>query len=295
MIIARLAGGLANQMGIYSAGLALATKLNTVVKLDLHKVNRDKLRNYELDKLGITATIATPRELRTVAHVSHYHIANKYRAFFGRLLPIPEPRVYREKYLYFDEHFFDLPDNIYLKGNFLSIKYYEPIYDLLLNEFELSKPLSKQSNRWLDMITQSNSVSIHVRRNDYVTDLKTRNFHSVMTIDYYLRAIQWMQNNLENPTFFVFSDDAEWPKKHIRAPGSTLHFVDCNDTANGYQDFELMRNCQHQIIANSGFSRWAAYLNRNAHKKVCMPTQWFAEKRIADSDVGPQDWKRIDH
>ena len=188
-----------------------------------------------------------------------------------------------------------MPDNIYLKGNFLSIKYYAPVYDRLQKEFQLALPLSEQSNRWLERISKTNSVSLHVRRTDYVNNPKTSKFHSVLGLEYYARAVAWMQDKLEQPEFYVFSDDQEWARAHIKTPGSSTYYVDCNNADNGYQDFHLMRNCRSHIIANSGFSRWAAYLNSNPNKQVCMPSRWFSEERIGDSDVAPESWVRIDN
>ena len=295
MIIACLVGGLANQMGIYAAARALAARHNVPLKLDLQKINKDRLRNYELDKLRITAGIASPREIRAVARISPYPLVNKYRRSLARVFPLTEPNVFVERSLIFDENFFHLPDNIYLKGNFPSIRYYERIGELLQEEFQLALPLSAESSRWLDKINDTCSVSLHVRRADYVDNPKTNKFHGALGVGYYETAVQWMRSHLEQPAFFVFSDDLNWAREHIRAQGSEIHYVDCNDARTAYQDFQLMRSCHSHIIANSGFSRWAAYLNRNPRKIVCMPRRWVAVDCLNDEDLAPADWVRIEN
>jgi hypothetical protein len=293
MIIAQIVGGLANQMGIYAAARALAEHHGVPLKLDLEDLARDKVRVFELDKLHTRIEIATPDEVRAVSGKSRFRFINRMRRSIRKRLSLKNDNVYREKSLHYDPAFFDLPANVYIAGNFPSIQYYANIFPLLRQEFTLQRELSAESTAWLNKITAATAVALHVRRTDYVNNPKVIAVHGSLSVAYYERAIKLLLQRIPHAEFFVFSDDPVWARDNIRVPAPT-HYVDCNDAANGYQDFELMKNCQHYIIANSGFSRWAALLNPSADKLVYMPKRWTIEALLRDEDLGPPDWIRVD-
>ncbi len=293
MIIARLGGGMANQMGIYAAGRALSLQCGATLKLDLSGLEKDSLRKYELNKLNIHAEIATEEEIKAITQESRFKIVNKIKKKIYKRFHIKKPHVYKESSLSFDPSFFKLKPPIYLIGNFPSVYYPLTIFDLLKKEFSISQPLSQQSQAWLNKIGTVCSVAVHVRRGDYVSNPKITAVHGVLGMDYYRRAFDVMLKQQPRAEFFVFSDDPEWVKVNIK-PGSIIHYVDCNDSENGFQDYWLMRHCKHHILANSGFSRWAALLCNNQNQVVIRPSRWVNSKQFKAEDVGPSSWILVD-
>ncbi|HOV15035.1 MAG TPA: alpha-1,2-fucosyltransferase, partial [Spirochaetota bacterium] len=152
-------------------------------------------------------------------------------------------------------------------------------------------PLSIKAINISNQIKNSNSVSIHVRRGDYVGNIKTLNFHGVCEIDYYIDAINSIKQKVQNPLFFIFSDDIEWCKNNIKDENSIFIDFERDD----YVDMYLMTVCKHNIIANSSFSYWAAYLNQNFDKIVIAPKKWFKDDNQNKRTEGliPEKWIRI--
>ena len=138
-----------------------------------------------------------------------------------------------------------------------------------------------------------NSVSLHIRRGDYANNPKTRSYHGLLDLGYYRKAIEHIEQSVTSPEFFIFSDDLEWVRDNLNSE-SVMHVVDANGPEDGYQDYHLMQNCKHHIIANSGFSRWPAYLNDYSEKIVCMPKEWF-QRDFPQIDAGPLEWVRIEN
>ncbi len=294
MIIVRLVGGLANQMGIYAAGRALAEHTGMPLKLDITELAKDPLRQYDLHHLDINAEIATKDDIRRVSGKSRFSIINKVRKKYYSLFNKRQPaRIYREGSLFFDKMFFSLEPPAYLIGNFPSLHYYLPVFPLLQQEFSLSSALSRESTGWLSRIQASTSVALHVRRGDYVSNPKATAFHGVLGLDYYRNAIAEMRTHVgHDAEFFIFSDDHAWVKANLDADNH-CHFVDCNDAENGYQDYWLMRQCRHHIVANSGFSRWAALLGKHPEQRVIRPHNWTSAGDLRDEDIGPATWMRV--
>ena len=142
----------------------------------------------------------------------------------------------------------------------------------------------------------NNSVSVHVRRGDYVLDKNTQEFHGVCGVDYYLDAIKLIASKMDDLLLVFFSDDTEWAIEEFKNLPYSLIFIDHNKGENSWKDMFLMSNCKHNIIANSSFSWWAAYLNQNQNKMVIAPKQWFADptKNSETSDLIPESWIRLD-
>lgn len=294
VIIVRPVGGLANQMGVYAAGRALAEKTGATLKLDISSLAQDPLRKFELDRLQTRIEIATPDEIREVSGESRFRFVNKLAKKIRKLSGISNTRTYKEKSLGFDPAFFSLQAPVHIAGNFPSLLYYLPVFPLLKKEFEIRLPLSEASNAWLDKITRTCSVAVHIRRGDYISNPKATAFHGVLGLDYYRRAFGIMREKFSAAEFFVFSDDPQWVRQHVHIPG-TIHYVDCNDAENGYQDYWLMRHCKHHIVANSGFSRWAALLCDNPDQCVIRPTHWTTSAVLRDEDIGPSSWQLVDN
>jgi hypothetical protein len=141
----------------------------------------------------------------------------------------------------------------------------------------------------LKRVSSNNSVSVHIRRGDYVSNPHASKFHGTKGLDYYEKAVERIAETVKNPELFVISDDIEWCKENLRLPYKTTH-IDGNA---GFEDMHIMSHCAHNIIANSSFSWWAAWLNTNPDKVVIAPKKWFNDESINTEDVVPKTWIRL--
>lgn len=171
-------------------------------------------------------------------------------------------------------------------GFWQSEKYFSPIEQEVRKSFSFNIDLLNYGTRTIAQeIEGEETVSVHIRRGDYIAS----SYFGVCSIDYYKQAMSFISEKLNNPTFIFFSDDIEWVKKSISC--SNALFVSCNHGADSWQDMYLMSKCKHNIIANSSFSWWGAWLNPTPHKIVITPKQWFLS--IDNYDIIPEKWIKL--
>ncbi len=154
----------------------------------------------------------------------------------------------------------------YYQGYFFDLRYYDDIRMLLQREFSLREKI-KLPYELKKTLNRENTVSVHIRRGDF---LKLN--RDISGSGYYERAFAYMEERLASPFYLIFSDDMEWVKDNMDIPGqkcyvSGMEFAD-------YEELTIMKHCKHNIIANSTFSYWAAYLNANKGKIVVCPKRW---------------------
>ena len=297
MVIVQLIGGLGNQMFQYAAGRALALHHRTALKLDISAFASYPLRTYRLHHLRIHEDFATPQEVAAVQAGGCSHLARwiwKVRRRLGHVPYYAQP-VYRERERQahvFDPHLVRARRDVYLIGYWQSEKYFAAIADLIREEFQLREEPSATSRELAQRIQDCQAVSLHVRRGDYVTNPRTHQVHGVCSLEYYARCIAYIAQRVEHPTFFVFSDDPDWARAHIR-PGHPTVYVTHNGAARDYEDLWLMSQCKHHILANSSFSWWGAWLCRNPDKIVLAPQRWFNDLSIDTRDLLPEHWLRL--
>lgn len=180
-----------------------------------------------------------------------------------------------------------------LCGYWQGEKYFFDYKDEIRNDFRLARPLDKKNLKFLNDIDKCNSVSIHIRRGDYVSDPKTIKIHGSCTLEYYKKAIEKIKKEVKRPVFFVFSDDPKWVRANFKF--GSIRYIDWNKGINSYKDMELMSHCKHNIIANSSFSWWGAWLNNNPHKIVIAPKKWFNEIELQKEmkDLIPKKWIKL--
>jgi hypothetical protein len=172
-----------------------------------------------------------------------------------------------------------------------SEKYFTPIKEAILKEFTLKNPLTEKAQEFLNTIKDtSNSISVHIRRGDYAYDAKTHNHHGLCDLDYYYKAIDLIKSKIDNPLFFIFSDDIEWVKNNLKIENGI--FIS-NPNIREYEEMFIMSQCSHNIIANSTFSWWAAYINQNHNKTVIAPKQWTVRDSSDKIEILPTSWIQI--
>jgi hypothetical protein len=297
MIIVRLIGGLGNQMFQYATARRLAHRHDALLKLDISDLSKGKNwntpREYTLYYFNIEAEIASTSDVVDLRGESKSKIKNGLDGFFQVLgMPARNTRVMREKHFHFDQTILEAPDNVYLDGYWQSEKYFKDIKNILQKEFTLKNPLEGKNLDIAEEIRRANSVSLHVRRADYVTDQRTTEFHGLCGPDYYNACVDVVCRSVADPHFFVFSDDPDWVKGNIKLRFPTT-FITHNEPKKGHEDLRLMCMCQHHIIANSSFSWWGSWLCPHPEKIVIAPRKWFNDETIHTDDLIPDRWIRI--
>jgi hypothetical protein len=296
MIISLVNGGLGNQMFQYALGRKLALKHNTAFKLDtfwfLPEMTGTALRKYELHCFNIPTQPATKQEIEKLKEPFSGALAKRIFHAINARLPYYRRRIVLERQFHFAPEILKAGKNAYLEGYWQSEQYFADIRDTLLKDFSFKEPLEGENLRLAGIIGKSDSVSLHVRRVDYVQDKEVNRILGLCSPEYYESAIQHVRKNIANPVFFIFSDDIEWCKTHFMLKEET-HFIGHNTGNDSYRDMQLMSLCRHNIIANSSFSWWGAWLNNNAGKIVIAPGRWFNDTSKNDMDLIPATWLRM--
>ncbi|MBN2301303.1 MAG: alpha-1,2-fucosyltransferase [Lentisphaerae bacterium] len=289
MVIVKLMGGLGNQMFQYAAGRNLAHRLRTRLQLDVSLYPTQSFRTYRLHHFNIQENIISKHDLqRFVARASKV-------SFFERIGLKQRSMVISEKPVpTFVPAVFSAQGHVYLRGFWQSEHYFSEIAPIIRKEFTMKTEPQGINKDFLQNITETQSVALHVRRGDYVTNSTTNQFHGVCSLAYYQTAVRLITQQVREPHFFIFSDDAEWTRKNIQSD-CPMTFVAHNHTE-PQEDLRLMRHCKHFIIANSSFSWWGAWLSEYSDKIIIAPRQWF---RDAASDtyttmyLKPESWIQI--
>ncbi len=288
MIIVNILGGLGNQMFQYALYRSLLEKKNDV-KYDLSGFGNYELHNgYELNRLfNITENIATKEECTSLKDSNTFLGKVKKKVFGSKKTHVID------KDFKFDPSVFEL-NQAYLDGYWQSEKYFTSIEDIIRKEFTFKLPMQDPRNKEIvEKMKTTNSVSLHVRRGDYVTNPSAAKVHgNICTLDYYEKAIKLVNNKVQDPVFFVFSDDIEWAKENLNIEHA--EYIDWNKGENSYLDMQLMSNCKNNIIANSSFSWWGAWLNSNKEKTVIAPSRWFNDPSLNTKDIVPNNWLKIE-
>jgi hypothetical protein len=282
-------GGLGNILFQYAVGRHLAIKNNTSLRLDL--INRITWRDIfakrtanELNSFGICAELYRPFLAIIGLRIGRYLRKDS--------LPYHN-RLYQEKNAGFDPDVLSLGDGACLSGLFQSEKYFKESERTIRNDLHLrSTSLDRECSSYRDEIMNSNSVGVHIRKGDYIKS----QLHNVCTISYYTNAIRFFQDRLDSPSFFIFSDDMGWCLNNIGIP--ECRYVNTKPSPfASLVDFHLMSLCKHNIISNSTFSWWAAWLNDNHGKLIVTPKRWYNDERLnahALRDTVLDSWVRID-
>jgi len=188
-----------------------------------------------------------------------------------------------------------MQNNTLLLGYWQCEKYFADIRDELLVELEPTTPLTRRNKQLIKSMQASESVWMHVRRGDYVTNPNHNKFHGVKGVDYYKKALEILVKKLpkdrrENIRIFVCSNDIPWCKKHLKFP-YPIEFIE-NEL--GSDDMRVAKHCKHDIIANSSFSWWGQWLNENPDKIVIAPKVWFEDKKAnSEIEIALDSWIRL--
>lgn len=288
MIVVKLKGGLGNQMFQYAAGLAVSLSQGEDLKLDISGYNDPRYihantpRVYRMYAFNLSASPASPKEIKDTKYP--YGLLSKFMRVINH-------RILKRHYMDYDPYLLER-NSKYLEGYFQSEKNFVSLKNKIVNDFILKKEF--ESKLFLvekNNLNKTKSISVHIRRGDYVSDLKTNMAHGVCSMDYYRRAISLMRANIDAPVFYFFSDDIEWVKKEF-GESHDFKYIS-NQKLEDYEELILMSFCVNNIIANSSFSWWGAYLNKNPTKIVISPKKWVNITPDPHPNIIPEGWIKI--
>lgn len=289
----KLVGGLGNQLFQYAAARRLSIFHQTALKLDVTPFECCESRRYSLEPFDIQQVFATWKEITELRGTSKRRLVRIVFRLNRKLKPYSRRSVFSESHLEpFNPNILKTPRHVYLDGYWQSEKYFVDIQDIIRREFVVQYEQDRQSREVAEKIASTQSVSVHVRRGDYVSVQKTRRIHGVCSLAYYKQCVSLIAERITAPHFFVFSDDPHWVINNLHFNYPTT-FVTHNDAARNYEDLRLMSMCQHNIIANSSFSWWGAWLNVNPNKMVLAPRRWFNVPSFDTRDLLPGGWIKV--
>lgn len=291
-----ISGGLGNQMFNYAFCVSLRAKGKKAV-LFAPFLNRSKAYGHQGNELKKLFNIKSYQGFASVvigtllviySHLLRF-IPVKSRCKFYKLIGIQVISV-PENFLYYSEVFLFKHNNELFRGTWQSEKFFSGAAEKIREAFTFNESLlSEQTIKIRNQITIENSVSVHIRRGDYLSDQYRNGFASACTPEYYNSAINNIKNMVDTPHFYIFTDDREWVSENFKYNNSTV--IDHNNGKDSWQDMYLMSQCGHNIIANSSFSWWGAWLNENKGKIVIAPKRWWSS--FEKDDVVPESWIRL--
>lgn len=269
MLMLQMTGGMGNQMFVYALYKALQHAGKQVCIEDFtHYGDIGRTDNRLEEVFPLSYVKAEKKEYNRLTDSSLLPWSRVRRKVLGR-----RGRVYQEKdAIIFEKEIFDRED-AYCIGYWQSFRYFASVEKQLRKDFlfDLTR-LSPKAQAYREQIESTCSVSVHIRRGDYLNEKFAAIYGGLCTESYYKSATDYFRDFLDC-RFFLFTDDTAWGRRYAEEAGMTL--VNCGDTDGAYADMALMSLCRHHIIANSSFSWWGAWLNENPQKKVVAPKQWL--------------------
>jgi hypothetical protein len=289
-ITVNIIGGLGNQMFQYAFGFAASKENNAKIKLEVSGFNAHDERYYALDLFNIEENL----ELKSKYNFLLNKINSKHNSLLSKasskllrwLLRLTKFYFQEREEFVFDHSVFSIITDTYFYGYWQNEKYFKKYRKELLDIFKL-KDIHSQTQVYQQKINESESVSLHIRRGDYINSV-----HDTCDIEYYKKAVLEILKTNKKAHFFIFSDDMHWVKNN-------LDFIDhktlvvLESEIPDHEEMYLMTQCKHNIIANSSFSWWGAWLNQNSDKKVIAPKKWFKSSTLNTNDLIPASWIRL--
>ena len=263
MVIVKFQGGIGNQLFEYAFYKQLK-HMGKEVYADLSAFRTDfQIRDFELEKLGLIVQEASKKELRKLGQLHETLYDKVMFRLKGRKTTVSD-----EFGQVFNPIFFE-KDNVLLDGYWQTKKYFEDVFEEVVSEIDFERNLDDQNRSLSEEMSKCDSVSIHMRFGDYVGH---KLYSGICTQDYYEKAIEYIKAHADNPKFYVITDEEERAKAVLRDTKFTI--LNNNRGSDSYKDMYLMSKCKHNIIANSTFSLWGAFFNKNPQKIVVKPKNW---------------------
>lgn len=290
-LVCRLDGGFGNQLFQYAAARSIADRLGCPLVLDARSLSESSDRAYGLNSYPIRAQLAAPELLCTLPSPRSSRMG-RLKARMGLALPgmFSAPVFWPQTFAY-DKRVAQISRPVYLVGYWQSERYFAWNRSRLLEDLRpldaVQDPAGLRAR-----INATDSVALHVRRGDYLSNTSAAAIHGVCDTRYYMDAIVHLAKARKNMELFVFSDDPQWVRQNFQFAVPTV-LVDSAMGSSTQFDFEMMRHCRHHIISNSTYSWWAAWLAGHEDHMVVAPKRWFKDASIPAHDVVPENWVRL--
>ena len=287
MIVARIEGGLGNQLFQYAFGMQLAAQHQAELVLDLSSYSNRPAHGYLLDSLSIGARELSIDERKRVPGRYQNGKRSILSAFSFRGNDF---RRVRERPFGFAEKYMSAPNDCYLVGYWQSEQFFRDVTSSVRTQFQPSAMLSTETLRIRERMLNSSSIAIHLRRGDYITTkpMAARN----LSVGYYKECIALQMERRPNSEVYVFSNDIAWCRKNLNL-GCPIHFVEHTNSATAFEDLWLMTAAESLVIANSTFSWWGAYLAERQDRTVYAPKSWFHPNTLDDQYLNCLDWHLV--
>lgn len=291
-IIVNISGGLGNQFFQYAFGRYLSIKNSTDLYLNIRSFDRDNKRDFKLPYYQTSYQVKTVKEV--LDYISFYMgLRPSLRRYYRKIWPIFLKRYFEHLGNEFDPSFKKAKHG-YFYGYWGNEGYFKEKESVVRNELVLREEYRIEKLSVLQKeASETNSVAIHVRRGDYINHPAHSKIFNSLPIAYYKDAVERMVAELEDPVFYIFSDDYIWVRKNLHFPGMNTRLAEDFALMKDYQEFELMRACRHFIIANSTFSWWAAWLANYDQKKIIAPQNWYREEYLNNGSFIPKVWQKM--
>ena len=287
MIVVYLQGGLGNQMFQYAFGKALAAQTGRDLHFDIshfqnHNNPEETPRIFQLNQWQTECSFGS-KEIFNL--VKSYQQLSLFKRIFNKIIPLKNIIEITDASPLLLEKW-DKYKIIYLRGYFQNEKYFSKISAQLRSQYipqiSVNPPFEKTEN----------TVSVHVRRGDYISNAAAATHHGVTDLDFFKAAFSRVEERVTQPHYVIFSDDIEWCKTEFAfLPHKT--FIEPRENARECEDLFWMSQCTHHIISNSSYSWWGAWLNSNLSKMVICPAKWIASQTTPKNDVVPTDWIQL--
>jgi hypothetical protein len=283
MTIVKLIGGMGNQMFQYGFGKYLE-------KIKKNKVFYDNERFEDKE-------IISRRTYQLGCFKIKGRFVNKMTSYFFKMINEINERKILSLPIYIKENGVGTDSRInncvYLDGYWQNYSYIKVIEKYLKEDFIFIQKTSKRNNDFIDTNINVNTVSLHIRRGDYISDESVNKLIGTCSLSYYKKAVAYILKKINKPKFIIFSDDINWCKRNLVIENAK--YIDWNKGNNSWQDMYLMSKCKHNIIANSSFSWWGAWLNNNPQKIVIAPKRWFKDKEAQKNAANliPSAWLKL--
>lgn len=273
MKIVNIIGGLGNQMFQYALAIALEEQFGEKVYVDTSLFDTYKVHNgLEIERIfGVSLCKAPLSELkRLTCYTKYYSLWRLYH----KLLPFKKTICKEARDGAFALEVLQRNIDRYYDGYWQDSQYFEHCKDKIRTLYQFKPPLDERNDTLVaEIMHEKNATSVHIRRGDY---LKSSLYAGICPIGYYKQSLAYIrQISEDNARFYIFSDDIAWCKENLAQDfGTSVVYVDWNKGIDSYKDMQLMSLCRYNIIANSSFSWWAAWLNNHPDKIIIAPRKW---------------------
>lgn len=281
-VVVRVTGGLGNQLFQFSAGLAVSKRLGARLRVDASAYAKDPLRRYRLDCLAEPPEQVSEQELQSLLQPGW--IARK-------LLRKRPLRVIRHLEASYRPEVQVVAEGCYLDGYWQSQEYFRPIRDEIRSRLQFQSSLSPSNGQLASLAQAKRVASLHVRRGDYVAVPSLRDWHGVLPLEYYERALELLDSRFGLEGVFVFTDDPEWVRSNL-ATELPMTIVS-NGKSDELEELSVMKSCRYHVIANSSYSWWGAWLSDAEPAAIVAPSQWFATDKEDASAIVPSEWNLV--